>query len=148
MTVCPIALMSGCRKCPVVGMCPLKTVLGDYDPKDDAPAKTTDEAARARYVEAFERSSFFGMMAYYKANYPRPPYAEMPDPVAKVRAPVLQIHGLDDQYLLAGALDGTWEWIDSPYTLVTLPGVGHFVQQDASEAVTRAMVGWLGPAGG
>jgi pimeloyl-ACP methyl ester carboxylesterase len=107
-----------------------------------------DEAARARYVEAFERSSFFGMMAYYKANYPRPPYAEMPDPVAKVRAPVLQIHGLDDQYLLAGALDGTWEWIDAEYTLVTLPGVGHFVQQDASEDVTRAMVSWLGPAGG
>lgn len=71
------------------------------------------------------------MMAYYKANYPRPPYREMPDPVVKVRAPMLQIHGLADQYLLAGALDGTWKWIDTEQTLVTLPGGGHFVQQDA-----------------
>jgi pimeloyl-ACP methyl ester carboxylesterase len=103
-----------------------------------------DEAARARYVEAFDRSSLFGMMAYYKANYPREPYRELPDPVTKVQAPVLQIHGLGDQYLLAGALDGTWEWIDAEYTLVTLPGAGHFVQHDASEAVTGAMLRWLG----
>jgi len=104
-----------------------------------------DEAARARYVEAFERSSLFGMMAYYKANYPRPPYQEIPDgDVVRIGAPVLQIHGLDDQYLLAGALDGTWEWLDSDYTLVTLPGISHFVQQEASQAVTEAILAWLG----
>lgn len=105
-----------------------------------------DEAARVRYVEAFERSSLFGMMAYYKANYPREPYRPMAGPVSRVSAPVLQIHGLSDRYLLAGALDGTWEWLDGPYTLVTLPGVGHFVQQEASEDVTAAMLRWLGAA--
>jgi pimeloyl-ACP methyl ester carboxylesterase len=68
----------------------------------------------------------------------------MPDPVPPVQAPVLQIHGLDDPYLLAGALAGTWAWIDAPYTLLTLPGVGHFVQREASEAVTEAMLEWLG----
>jgi microsomal dipeptidase-like Zn-dependent dipeptidase/pimeloyl-ACP methyl ester carboxylesterase len=104
----------------------------------------SDETARARYVEAFRRSDFEAMMAYYKANYPRPPYQEMPDPVPPVSAPVLQIHGLDDQYLLAGALNGTWEWLDADLTLVTIPGVGHFVQQDASELVTRSMLAWLG----
>ena len=30
MTVCPIAIVAGCEKCPAVKMCPLKTVLGDY----------------------------------------------------------------------------------------------------------------------
>jgi pimeloyl-ACP methyl ester carboxylesterase len=102
-----------------------------------------DEAARARYVEAFERSSLFGMMAYYKANYPRPPYQEMAPPIPRVQAPVLQIHGLDDQYLLATGLDGTWDRLDADLTLVTLPGVGHFVQQDAEEMVTRNMLMWL-----
>lgn len=101
-----------------------------------------DEAVRARYVDAFERSSLEGMMAYYKANYPRPPYREMPDP-SPIGVPVLQIHGLADPYLLADALDGTWAWIDAEYTLVTLPGVGHFVQQDAAEVVTRTIVDWL-----
>lgn len=104
----------------------------------------TDLAARARYVEAFERSSLFGMMAYYKANYPREPYQEIPDnEVIQIRMPVLQIHGLADQYLVAPALDGTWKWIDADYTLLTLPGIGHFVQQDASESVTDAILMWL-----
>lgn len=102
-----------------------------------------DEAARARYVEAFERSSFEGMMSYYKANYPTPPYREMPEPVARVQAPVLEIHGLDDPYLLAEGLNNTWEWLDADYTLVTLPGVSHFVQQEASEMVSRSILAWL-----
>jgi pimeloyl-ACP methyl ester carboxylesterase len=103
-----------------------------------------DAAARAHYVEAFERSSLFGMMAYYKANYPRPPYQELPDDeVVRIGAPVLQIHGLEDQYLLHAALDGTWRWLDADYTLVTLPGINHFVQFEASEAVTEAILMWL-----
>ncbi|MDX1492718.1 MAG: alpha/beta fold hydrolase [Longimicrobiales bacterium] len=103
----------------------------------------TDLQARERYVEAFRRSSLEGMMAYYKANYPRPPYQEMAGPVPPVRADVLQIHGMADRYLLAGALEGTGAWVDGEYTLVELPGVGHFVQQEASEEVTRVMLEWL-----
>ncbi len=30
MTLCPIALAVGCRKCPIVAACPVKTVIGDY----------------------------------------------------------------------------------------------------------------------
>ena len=33
-----------------------------------------DEAAKAKYLEAFRRSSLEGMLNYYKANYPRAPY--------------------------------------------------------------------------
>jgi len=29
MTLCPIALAASCAKCPVVSVCPLKTVIGD-----------------------------------------------------------------------------------------------------------------------
>ncbi len=103
----------------------------------------TDSAARARYVEAFERSDFEAMLHYYKANYPRPPYTEDTSALVKVKSPVLVIHGLDDQYLLAAALDRTWEWIDSDLTLVTIPGAGHFVQQEATEIVNRSILAWL-----
>ena len=34
MTLCPIALMATCNKCPAVGICPLKEVLGDYKPTE------------------------------------------------------------------------------------------------------------------
>ena len=29
MTVCPIAVVAGCAKCPAFKICPLKGVLGD-----------------------------------------------------------------------------------------------------------------------
>ncbi|MBI4602645.1 MAG: alpha/beta hydrolase [Planctomycetes bacterium] len=102
-----------------------------------------DPAARARYVEAFRRSDFEAMLNYYKRNYPREPYGEDTLPVVKVKAPVLLIHGLKDTALLPGALNGTWEWIESDLTLVTIPSAGHFVQQDASELVTRTIAAWL-----
>jgi hypothetical protein len=30
MTLCPIAIVAGCRKCPAFKVCPLKGVIGDY----------------------------------------------------------------------------------------------------------------------
>jgi hypothetical protein len=30
MTLCPIALAVGCRKCPAFGICPVKGTIGDY----------------------------------------------------------------------------------------------------------------------
>lgn len=29
MTLCPIAIVAGCQKCPAFSICPLKTVIGD-----------------------------------------------------------------------------------------------------------------------
>ena len=99
--------------------------------------------ARARYVEAFQRSDFEAMLNYYKRNYPRPPYKEDTSPVVPVKAPVLMFHGLNDRALLPAALNDTWKWVEKDLTLVTVPGSGHFVQQDAAELVSRTMRMWL-----
>ncbi|MBC8351109.1 MAG: alpha/beta hydrolase [Planctomycetes bacterium] len=99
--------------------------------------------AKAKYVEAFKRSSFESMLNYYKANYPREPYDRSANELPKVKCSVLMIHGLKDTALLPGALNDTWEWLEKDLTLVTLPDAGHFVQQDASETVTQTMVNWL-----
>jgi pimeloyl-ACP methyl ester carboxylesterase len=56
---------------------------------------------------------------------------------------VLEIHGLDDTALLSGALNNTWDWMGKDFTLMTIPGAGHFVQQDASDLVSRTMKAWL-----
>ena len=106
--------------------------------------KDADPDVKVRYLEAFERSDFEAMLQYYKQNYPRSPYKEDTSPIVKVRAPVLQIHGLEDQFLLSSGLNGTWEWVEQDYTLTTIPHAGHFVQQDAADLVTRTMVSWLG----
>jgi len=44
MTLCPIALVAGCKKCPAFSACPLKGVIGDYKP-DEAPTKQHAENA-------------------------------------------------------------------------------------------------------
>ncbi len=42
MTVCPIAIVAGCQKCPAYSVCPLKTVLGDAPkPGAEKPAETS-----------------------------------------------------------------------------------------------------------
>ncbi len=119
----------------------------------DAHTKLTPEGlalwvkepdARKRYVEAFRRSSPEGMLNYYKANYPREPYKDDRE-FPKVKCPVLLIHGLDDPYLLPGALNDTWKWLEKDLTLVTVPKAGHFVHRDATEAVNKAMLSWLRP---
>ena len=119
--------------------------------KQDAASRLTaegltfwikDSEAKAKYLEAFKRSSFEGMLNYYKANYPRPPYDETPE-MPPVDCSVLMIHGLKDTALLPGALNDTWEWVKRDLTMVTLPEAGHFVQQDAGPKVTQTLLTWL-----
>jgi len=47
MTLCPIAVAVGCKKCPLVAICPVKGVIGDYKKPDDAP-KPPPAAPRRR----------------------------------------------------------------------------------------------------
>ena len=101
-----------------------------------------DEQARKLYVEAFEKSDFEAMLNYYKANYPRPPYQAV-ESTPPVQCPTLVIHGMKDKYLLAAGHNGTWDWIDNELTMVMLPEADHFVQQDAPEKVTSAILSWL-----
>lgn len=45
MTLCPIAIVAGCRKCPAFKPCPLKGVIGDY--KADAGTQAKPQAGGA-----------------------------------------------------------------------------------------------------
>ena len=85
------------------------------------------------------------MLNYYKRNYPAASGADLPaaPEFPKVQAPVLMFHGLDDRALNSDGLSGTWKWVQKDLTLVTIPGAGHFVQQDAAEMVTTTMKWWL-----
>ncbi|HEY9758122.1 MAG TPA: alpha/beta hydrolase [Oculatellaceae cyanobacterium] len=111
---------------------------------DDLVKWIEDPAAKEKYVEAFGRSDVEAMISYYQ-NYPDFPNVGEPKPFPKIKCPVLHLHGLDDQFILPGGLDGTWQWVDNEYTLVTIPGAGHFVQHDASASVSKHLKKWLVP---
>ena len=94
-----------------------------------------------QYVEALRRTSIEGMLNFYKANFPRPPYREQTYP--PVKCPVLMIHGLDDMFLMPEGLNDTWRYLEKDLTLVTVPKAAHWVHLDAADLVTKRMVSWL-----
>lgn len=47
MTLCPVALAVGCSKCPAFEMCPLKGVIGNFKPGQDAQADQPPDSKRA-----------------------------------------------------------------------------------------------------
>jgi hypothetical protein len=42
MTLCPVALVAGCKKCPAFSVCPLKGVIGDYKKDEESQTKQQD----------------------------------------------------------------------------------------------------------
>lgn len=48
MTVCPIALVAGCAKCPAFSVCPLKTVLGDQPKPGEKPDKKASSGKKGK----------------------------------------------------------------------------------------------------
>lgn len=51
MTLCPIAIAVGCKKCPIFAVCPVKSVIGDYKPGEKAketPPRPAKGSAKKR----------------------------------------------------------------------------------------------------
>jgi pimeloyl-ACP methyl ester carboxylesterase len=102
-----------------------------------------DEELKGYYLTAFENSSFDAMMNYYRQNYPKEPYDKESTDFAPIKMPVLQFHGLNDSALLPGGLNDTWNNLEKDFTLVTIPGVGHWSHHEAADMVTDTMKWWL-----
>lgn len=103
-----------------------------------------DPAEKAKYVEAFKKSSFAGMMNYYRANYPSAPDPSAPAPsFPKINVPVLVIHGMKDQALLSMGHNDTWDQVSKDTTILMAPDANHFVQHDAPELVNGTIRAWL-----
>jgi len=48
MTICPVALAVGCKKCPVFAICPAKGLIGDHRPGEDKAAEEGSAAKKKR----------------------------------------------------------------------------------------------------
>jgi pimeloyl-ACP methyl ester carboxylesterase len=104
----------------------------------------TDAEAKSKYIEAFDRSDFMAMLNYYKQNYPDVWGDDVNLPtVPNIAISTLIFHGLNDKYVHSDRLNNNWDWIDKDLTIVTVPGAGHFVQQDAAQLVTTTIRSWL-----
>lgn len=48
MTLCPIAIAVGCKKCPAFSVCPLTKMIGDQPPKDEKPQAAASKPASGK----------------------------------------------------------------------------------------------------
>ena len=47
MTLCPIAIAVGCKKCPAFPICPAKGLIGDYAKEEAKAAKPQRKSKRS-----------------------------------------------------------------------------------------------------
>jgi pimeloyl-ACP methyl ester carboxylesterase len=100
------------------------------------------EEELAVYVEAFARTGFTGGLNWYR-NIDRnreltAPYAER-----KIEAPAMFLTGELDpvqSFMPAEAMNG---WVSDLRSQIVVPGAGHWVQQQAPEAVNAALLEFL-----
>ncbi len=84
------------------------------------------------------------MINYYRGAVQRPGGAPglSRDPRSKILTPTLMIWGEEDSALGIEMTKGTERYVDD-FTLRTLPGVSHWVQQEAPEMVNAMMKAWF-----
>ncbi len=99
------------------------------------------EDVQAVYAKAAQRpGALTAMINYYRALLR---YRNVIDTgTGRVDVPTLMIWGEEDRALNIHCTQGTEQWV-SDLTLHRLPGVSHWVQQEAPEAVNRLMAEWL-----
>ena len=82
------------------------------------------------------------MIDYYRANAPRLGGADK-TMTRVIETPTLMIWGEQDAFLDVALTEGYAPYV-ADFTLRRLPGVSHWVQQEAAEEVNRLMAEWLG----
>jgi pimeloyl-ACP methyl ester carboxylesterase len=60
-----------------------------------------------------------------------------------VRVPVLHLHGSMDPVVPARAAAGSSRFVEAPYRWRLFNGVGHFPHEEAPEAFSTELIGWL-----
>ncbi|MDE9366973.1 alpha/beta hydrolase [Luteipulveratus sp. YIM 133132] len=61
-----------------------------------------------------------------------------------IEVPVLHVHGDADGCVLPSSSTGSREWCTGSYEEVTLPGVGHFIPEEAPAETNALLTRWLG----
>lgn len=98
------------------------------------------EVLRIYAAAALRPGSIRAMVNYYRALIRHRSSVDLGD--GKVAVPTLMVWGEEDSALNIHCTEGTEEWV-SDFTLHRLPGVSHWVQQEAPEAVNAILTDWL-----
>ena len=119
--------------------------LNDYAALENALRNTTLEkgvftdADIAAYKNAWrEPFALTAMVNYYRANILGRFFGKS-DINKKITVPTVFIYGEHDQAILPETVKGVGEMINAPYQEFHVPTSAHWIQQEASEAVTEIL---------
>ena len=101
------------------------------------PAEVTDVYREAALRPGAMRS----MVNYYRAAF-RGARATASEDLPVIETPTLMLWGLEDTALSKETTDGTDDYV-ADLTIRFLPGVSHWVQQEAPEVVNALLLAWL-----
>ena len=93
---------------------------------------------------ALRPGAMTAMLNYYRANFAG--LSEGPAPSPTIEVPTLMIWGEQDTALGLELTEGYEPYV-ADFTLERLPGVSHWVQQEAPDAVNARLLAWLGRRG-
>ena len=123
--------------------------FNDYAALEKGLRQTTFESAVftdediAEYKKAWsEPGALTAMLNYYRANVIKR-LTVRPDEAARVKVPTVFIFGEHDQAILPETVKGIGEFVEAPFTEFRVPTSGHWVQQEAADAVSEILKEFL-----
>ena len=112
---------------------------------ETAAPETFPPEDRERFVSALSRDgALTAALNWYRANIPPSSWLSPPPDMPPVRVPTMVIWGEADAYMGEPVLQRSIGKVDGPVRLERLPGVSHWVQQEAPEAVNALLLDFLG----
>lgn len=111
---------------------------------DTAAAGTFDAEDRERYVSALAREgALTAALNYYRANIPPASWLRPPPDLPQIEVPTLIIWGEADAYMSDLLLERSMTKVSGPLRVERLPGVSHWVQQEAPGEVNRLLTDFI-----
>lgn len=121
----------------------------NYQPGDPIDIDYTvrnirDDSRRKAVRDYLATVPVHGMLAYYKKNFPGPPYGQKVNTSMMLyQVPTLIIWGLEDEYFSLKMLDSIPQHFKESTRLVTIPHAGHWAFRDQPSKVNREVWSWL-----
>ncbi len=108
------------------------------------PTRFPDEVVDVYRQAALRPGAMRSMINYYRAAF-RGARRSASEDLATIETPTLLVWGLEDVALSKETTNGTDQFV-SDLTMRFLPGVSHWVQQEAPETVNAMVLAWLAGA--
>jgi pimeloyl-ACP methyl ester carboxylesterase len=108
--------------------------------KEDPAVPVIDDNDIAEYKKVWSQpGAMTAMLNYYRANILKRLFSSGEKEPQKITVPTLFIYAANDKAVLPETVEGVGDFVEAPYHEHRLPGVSHWVQQEARVEVSQML---------